>query len=137
MELSDFSGVYSLDGVDFDSTQIEDYYSRFKDAEVCRFRLNGVIYAVVEDPEDGYRSSLRELVVDDSADMKNVFSPVEVIANHVTDRPGYFSGRSCDILELTDSKTGEIVLEVGTDDTDDYYPYFVASFYPEAMVINK
>lgn len=34
-------------------------------------------------------------------------------------------------LELTHAKTGKLVLEVGTDNTDDYYPWYVASFYEE------
>lgn len=28
------------------------------------------------------------------------------------------------------------MIEVGTENTDDYYPYFVAAFHPEAMTPN-
>ena len=40
-------------------------------------------------------------------------------------------------LELLDCKTGKTVLEVGTENTDDYYPCFVANWSPENMACNQ
>jgi hypothetical protein len=41
-----------------------------------------------------------------------------------------------DILDLIDVVTGKVVLSVGTGNTDDYYPYWVAEFTPENMGAN-
>jgi len=62
--------------------------------------------------------------------MKNVFKRVKVLAI-------LHAGENADILELKDIETGKIVLEVGTDRSDDYYPSFVAYFMPENMVLNQ
>ena len=42
-----------------------------------------------------------------------------------------------DVLELLDCKTGKTVLEVGTENTGDYYPCFVANWSPENMACNQ
>lgn len=133
VELSDLVGKGILDAVDFSTESREMYRGHFEDSQVCRFRLNGVVYVAVEDPCDGYRSSMAELVVQRSATPLNVFPPCEVVGVHRTNG-GY--GVVDDILELVDTKTGKVVLEVGTENTSDYYPSFVASFHPENMAIN-
>ena len=134
MELKDLVGEHELDAVDFDNEEIKDEYSGVEMSQVCRFRLDGKVYAAIEDPSDGYRSSMRDLSVSDSATMKNVFQPVKVVGRHRT--KGEYGGED-DVLELIDVKTGQVVLEVGTDQVDDYYPGYVASFHPEAMAINQ
>lgn len=63
----------------------------------------------------------------------NRFPPVRVVG--VYKRDGDWGG-ACDILQLVDVVTGQVVLEVGTDNTDDYYPSFVADFRPQAMAVN-
>ena len=126
MELKDLVGKHMLDAVDFSEESVETYSGVFEDCSVCRFRLNGVVYIACEDPEDGYRSTMSELMEDKLAVMKNVFAPIEVIGKH----NGY-------IIVFVDTITDKIVLEVGTEDFDDYYPYYVASFHPENMVTNK
>lgn len=134
MELKDFKGKMILDAVDFSNEKIKDEYSdEYEDSQVCRFRLNGVVYSAVEDPSDGYRSMMRELVVNENDQMTNTFPPTEVLCRHRTKN----DWQEDDILELVDTTTSEIVLEVGTANHDDYYPYYVANFYPEAMAINK
>jgi hypothetical protein len=42
-----------------------------------------------------------------------------------------------DVLLLVDAKTGKSVVEVGTANTDDYYPYCVQRFDPAAMAVNN
>jgi len=64
----------------------------------------------------------------------NVFPGIEVLCRHI-DKSGRI--QSDDILEIVDIKTGGIVLEVGTANTDDYYPWFVAKFHPEEMCLNS
>lgn len=134
MELKDLVGEHTLDAVDFSTERLPTYGDKLEDCNVMRFRLDGVVYVAIEDPEDGYRSSMKELKIDDAKTMTNVFPPIKVIGKHRTE--GEFSGED-DVLELIDAVTGKIVIEVGTDDIDDYYPGFVSNFRPEAMVTNR
>jgi len=76
---------------------------------------------------------MRTLTVSNDANMINVFPAVDVIGKHRT-KSEY--GQEDNVLELVDAVTGRVVLEVGTDNVDDYYPGFVASFHPENMATN-
>lgn len=133
-ELTDLLGTRRLDAVDFDNEKMKQWYGdRYEDCAVCRFRLDGVVYIAIEDPSDGYRSTMRDLIVANDVTMKNVFPAIEVIGRRRTE--GEYGGTD-DVLELVDAITDKVVLEVGTDNCDDYYPCFVASFHPEAMATN-
>jgi len=106
-----------------------------------RFRLDGKCFIAAEDPDDGYRSAMRDLVISYDAKMKNVFEPLRVLGRHRTKSPidlegEYDLGGKDDVLELVDVVTGKIVIEVGTTEVEDYYPGYVASFHPEAMAHN-
>ena len=127
MELEDLVGTHMLDGVDYGI--VDDMANSGYDfTNVIRFRLDGIVYTATEDPDDGYRSHMRKLIVNKSSAIKNSFEPIQVIAEM----------SDCgNILLVTDTLTGEVVLEVGTDYSDDYYPSFVSNFNPEAMCINK
>ncbi len=133
MELIDLVGEHMLDAVDFDTEQLRQWHEQFELCDVIRFRLDGRVYTAIEDPEDGYRSCMREIHVGDHP-MKNTFEPVRVTCRHITESE---RGDVSDILELIDAKTGLCVVEVGTCRLDDYYPCFVANFSPEAMCINR
>lgn len=128
-------GLHTLDAVDQDSLSIERYEGSDdkEDCNVLWFRLDGVVYGCVEDPSDGYRSSMREFVTWDRP-MVNSFVPCKVLLRH-KEKAEY--GHAADLLEAIDIETGKQVLEVGTDNSDDYYPIYVASFSPENMVANK
>lgn len=134
VELSSLVGEHMLDAVDMETESVERYADCFEDAEVIRFRLDGVTYVGIEDPSDGYRSSLGTLHVSPDAQIKNAFPPVKVLGL-MKDHGEY--GRKNDTLQLIDVVTGKVVLEVGTDNTDDYYPWFVGMFDPTAMVSNE
>lgn len=136
VEFSTLVGLASLDAVDFANEMRERYEDSWEDCGVCRFRLNGVVYIAVEDPSDGYRSHLGAFSrYETEVPMQNVFTPCKVLVRQRTKRAEY-SG-DADVLEMIDIVTGKTVLEVGTDNTDDYYPSFVASFSPENMEANK
>ena len=131
MKLKDFTGTKVLDAVDFLTEKTTNYYDE-ENCQVCRFRLDGVVYVAVEDPNDGYRSMMKDLKIDNDATMKNIFIGCEVICTHI-EKGDYYDH---DILELVDAKTGKAVLRVGTGNYNDYYPYFVAEFNPTAMAVN-
>ena len=133
MELKELVGEHMLDAVDFSDEQVKTWGDQFEACQVMRFRLDGKVYVAVEDPSDGYRSCMNDLAVADDATMKNTFSPVKVIGRH-REKGNY--GEADDVLELIDAGTGNLALEVGTVNTDDYYPCFVAAFHPEALTPN-
>ena len=132
MELKDLVGEHVLSGVDFLVSKMETYLDRYEDCEVVNFILDGVTYTAIEDPEDGYRSCMKEINVSDAA-ITNNFPGQCVIA---TMRPDEDYEKN-DILDLIDAVTGKVVLSVGTENTDNYYPYWVALFSPENMAINS
>lgn len=139
MELKDLVGNHILDAVDFSNEQIKTWGDEFEDCQVIRFRLDGKVYAATEDPDDGYRSSMSDIALLGDVQMRNVFTPTPVIARYVSEREAYEGAGynyQADILELVDATTNRVVLEVGTDNTDDYYPSFVSAFHPEAMACN-
>lgn len=134
-ELKDLVGLKMLDAVDANIVTPEPRHE-WDTPEACdtlSFRLDGVVYVAQEDPSDGYRSMMEDLrTLPDGAEMRNVFQPHQVLAVY-RDNRGH---NSCEILELIDVVTGKVVLEVGTDNSDDYYPSYVASFQPEHLAAN-
>lgn len=131
VDLDVLVGLHKLDAVDEASEKVKRYeWSDEEDCNTISFRLDGVVYTAVEDPSDGYRSSMDKLFVD-SREMNNVFPSVQVMAKRKAN-----DGRTNDTLEFIDSVTGKVVLEVGTDNSDDYYPWFVSCFTPENMATN-
>jgi len=130
MELNDLVGEFTLTGVDRDTTQIKSNYSNdFENSQVFSFILDGVTYSVVEDPGDGYRSSMRHLIVE-TYQVKNTFQPIEVVAKYF----GTNNDENCDILKLYCKKSNKLLLQAGTDNIDDYYPYFVSEWHPENIL---
>lgn len=132
VELDSLIGLHELDAVDMDSAEVKKWSDEYQSAEVIRFRLDGTVYMAVEDPNDGYRSSMEKLFVSDEP-MKNVFPACRVLAR----KKGRSDYHENDTLEFIDTVTGKVVLEVGTDNHDDYYPNWVASFTPEHMASNQ
>ena len=124
----DFS---TLDGRRFILDAVDTYPSLPTNTNGLRFRLDGVVYCAEEDPDDGYRSLLRRLGRQDTNEITNVFSPgCQVIARL---RPEYDSK----VLDLLNQYTKTMVLRVGTDYTDDYYPQCILSWCPEEMHANS
>lgn len=143
MELEDLEGPHMLSGVDrtVEIYSNDDGYIWGKalgdvEAPALRFVLDGVTYKVVENPDDGWRSSMRDILVSDEK-VNNTFKPHKVIARMLTGRIDGGIGDKNNILEFTDASTGETVLSVGTGNTDDYYPYCVLYWNPENLAINK
>lgn len=129
-ELKDLVGLHNLTGVDVSEESIkEEYGDSYENCSVLRFCLDGVVYVAIEDPNDGYRSCMRQLKTSRKK-IKNSFPAVSVIGIYKTESSW---GNSSDILILYNCSNGQKILEVGTENTDDYYPSFVAHFNPEAI----
>ena len=133
MELKDLVGLHKLSGVDMNSEMVKrEWGDDFEDCQVINFVLDRKTYTAIEDPSDGYRSSMRE-IKQSKVVVKNTFAPVHVM--------GIMRGKSDynenDVVDFYDTKNGKVILSVGTENTNDYYPCFVAEFTPENMAINE
>ncbi|MDE2590002.1 MAG: hypothetical protein KGL95_10110 [Patescibacteria group bacterium] len=133
VELKQLIGKHKLSGVDFENESIKRYeYSDFEDCQVIRFCIDGKTYIGLEDPSDGYRSCMKECFVVKEKP-KNMFKSIEVYC--IMKEP--YDYHEHDMLQVYDTKTNKIILEVGTKDISDYYPSFVANWYPENMCLNS
>ncbi len=88
------------------------------------FTLDGITYSAKEDPEDGYRSSLGSVTVTEAIPGAR-FAPVSVLC-----------AMSDQVLVVTDTLSGRVVLTIGTDNDDDYYPSFCADWVPSNLHVN-
>src|SRR6056297_1362752 len=74
--LDDIVGPHFLSGVDETREKIS---SRdYDDSNVITFILDDIVFSAIEDPDDGYRSSMRELVIGEYK-CNNTFKPIPVI----------------------------------------------------------
>lgn len=134
MELKDLIGLHELSGVDTGVVPADKDVYPYEDSETFSFVLDGKTYTAVQDPSDGYRSSMADIA--EGGEVKNTFAPQKVMATMLEATPGDYETEH-DVLTLTDVVTGKEVLRVGTGNTDDYYPYWVAWFGPEGMACNS
>lgn len=131
MELKDLVGEHLLSGVDTTTEKYKNWSNEEEDVNVVRFVLDEKTIKAIEDPDDYYRSHCSELIVCEEK-VSNTFSPHKVLAK-MKENETYSVN---DTIQFIDVITGKIVLEVGTDHTDDYYPYCVMSWHPENLAIN-
>ncbi len=120
--LESLVGNHILSAVDIDATHPD------KHANAIRFKLGDVTYLAVEDSDDGYRSSMDHIAItQDECPRAKCFRGVEVVAR-------MSSEYGQDVLHLIHAKTGRIIVEVGTDGGDCYYPCWIARFNPEDVL---
>lgn len=131
MELKDLVGEHELSGVDTTTEKVKKYRDYYEDCEVVRFVIDGKTYKATEDTDDGYRSYLKELEVTDEK-VTNSFPPQKVVGK-MKDNSNQEKNNT---IQFIDTVTGKVVLEVGTDNTDDYYSYCVLHWSPENLAIN-
>ena len=131
VELESLVGMHTLSGVDrvTITTGMSEY--KYESADVLNFILDGKVYSAMEDHNDGYRSALGTILVSEGT-LKNMFEPIGVLGI-MRDGANY----SCEILDLYDVANGKVVLSVGTDNVDDWYPWFVAEFEPRNLHVNE
>ena len=131
VQLEDLVGMHTLSGVDrvTITTGMPEY--KYEDCSVLNFVLDGKVYSAMEDYNDGYRSALGVILVSEGT-LKNMFEPIGVLG--VMRENG---SCECEILDLYDVANDKVVLSIGTDNTDDWYPWFVAEFEPRNLHVNK
>lgn len=87
------------------------------------FKLDDIVFCAVEDPDDGYRSYLKSVVVADNV-TNLTFAPDPLLSVKIEARPALGEGG----FALVDALSNKVILAVGTSDYDDYYPCFVFEY---------
>lgn len=100
--------------------------------------LNGVVCVFLHDPSDGYRSYLSSALVLPKHSLTTTFSPVPIealMASHTDHWDDPQTHEHPSLLELVAVDTNQIVVRVGTDCHDSYYPSSV--FYLDALRLDE
>ena len=100
------------------------------------FKVDDVVFKVLEDPEDGYRSCLGAIDYTNSHDSIFFSRPIAkvkiVIFEEVEQEPAdHWHQRDFRGYHLIDTEDNHVWIEIGTDYADDYYPYFVFRYQPK------
>lgn len=127
MELSNLVGNHVLSGIERGVKTVNDFWHN--ECEYIRFCLDGVTYEAVEDPDDGYRSYLKELEV--VKDMPKIKLPDCPVICEMSDED------ETDILIILDAISKRRVLSIGTDYTEACYPFCVFNYNPENLWCNQ
>lgn len=133
MKLIDLIGKHTFTGVELGTTEREMWAGRYEKVNSVKFELDGIIYMATENPDDGYRSYMNELEIINEP-LKFKIPQMQVVCVHDTKDE---HGDKSDILSFIDEKNGKVFLRIGTENTDDYYPYCLFEYKPENMHYNQ
>ena len=132
MTLEDLVGNHILSGVEFGTKKVNGY-GWYEDANFAKFTIDGVTYLALENPDDGYRSYMEELqIVEETCSVRLPDVKVRCLM-----RDSKFHGQIDDVLSFVDVENGKEFLAIGTENTNDYYPYCVFEYTPENMSCNS
>lgn len=102
------------------------------DASGVALDLGDLTVFVFEDPDDGYRSSAGAPLTAKASMYEYAGSPTYIRAPvTITAWGEHGTG-----IILTDRRNGKVVLRLGTDESDDYYPCFVCDWRPQDLADN-
>ena len=129
VDLDFFNGkTFTLTAVDSTKTYGRCEYAD-DDSGGIAFTLDGITYAAVEDPDDGYRSMLdRVIILGDDEPMATPLPPTKVLARKRLPSP---RDERPDILDFIDPVSENVLIAIGTSHEEDYYPFFVGAFFPQ------
>lgn len=105
------------------------------------FTLGGETYVAFVDPDDGYRSygelaSIRALASEVKVINENTFPPILVeVLNESWEHVDGYDNRSGWTISLINPVTKKVILKIGTDTTDAYYPFAICRWYPENITM--
>lgn len=123
--LADLVGTHTLDFV----PRLDIHHPFDTSSNGVMFGLSGRVYFVYEDPSDGYRSAAGPLLSFTGApyEIGGEWHPeylrnVQVVAT--------MEGDGGEVLTIRHADTQQVLLRVGTDNADDYYPSYVAEWTP-------
>lgn len=132
MTFEDLCGIHMFSGVELTEEFRKDLFFGEGSVSVCLFTLDGVTYKAVENPDDGYRSWCESLETSD-AKPKYSFPGIQVVCSMMPND----MYENNDVLVIKDAVNHQVVLEVGTKNCDDWYPYCHFEYHPENMSVNQ
>lgn len=106
------------------------------------FKVDDIIFKVLEDPEDGYRSCLGAIDYTNAHNSIFFSNPIAQVRvtffEDIADEPGdHWYQKRCQGYRLVDIEDNHIWVEFGTDYTDDYYPYFIFRYQPKKCKVDS
>lgn len=125
------NGTHLLTGIDQQQQlkrQDPDGYT--EELNTVIFTIDGENYRAVEDPDDGYRSYCEDLELCDLNPIIT-FPAVEVIIKTKDEKDGFCG------IEFIDILSKEVILRLGTDYSQWYYPMCIFEWHPEKMYTNR
>ena len=132
MEQRKLAGKHVLSGIETGQVERETWGYRTELHGYVKFTLDGVTYMAEEDPDDGYRSYMKDLVI--------VEEPCKIRIPEVPVICRMESGGNCkkaNVLTFIDAENGKDILAIGTDYSDEWYPCCVMRYMPENMSCNE
>lgn len=96
------------------------------------FMVDNIVFKILEDPNDGYRSTLG--AIDYTEQHNSIFfkTPVARVRIETYDAPSEDGFGVNQGYRLVDAEDGHVWLEFGTHNYDDYYPMFIFRHMPKA-----
>ena len=119
--------AYQPGFIDFDNLigtkAILYYHNKLKE-----FQLGRMIFEVIEDEDDGYRSSLDKVnILTTSAPLGQKLAEIEIKKIDDAEKR---------VFHLCDTEDNDIWLEFGTDNWDDYYPCYLIFIQNKILISN-
>lgn len=116
------------------------YFDSGRDISIIEFNLNGIFYSAIENPSDGYRSTLYGLFQHNELSkysdeisfpipLKVEVSFLESYATFSDPEEDYFT--ESEIVRFSYNK--KTVMDIGTHNIDDYYPSCVLRLYKDCI----
>ena len=100
--------------------------------------IDDTVYAFERDPDDGGRSYGNLYIPENISvnDIKNRF-PAEDVIITLYNRDKSDSYEDKRFYTIVNAETGKVILKIGTDYTESYYPVAICHYYPENIAINQ
>ncbi len=117
MEEEKFIDPEDLVGEEFD----------FYGACLNELKLDDIIYEVLEDEDDGMRSSMDVIQIKSDEDSEGIFFDRPIARVYLEEG----NNESFEGYRLVDVDDGHVWLTFGTDHSDSYYPMFVFIYEPK------
>jgi hypothetical protein len=92
----------------------------FYGAAEHQFKIDEMVWEVIEDPDDGYRSYMQSVLL---AEPKTLFFSEPIAMVKLVQTEEFYR-----LLDLADDHEW---LTFGTDNSEDYYPMFVFRYHPK------
>lgn len=129
MKLEDLIGKHILSGIEVGQKKDKGCYDWEELCNYIKFTIDDTTYMALEDPDDGYRSYMRELIIVEE-ECQTKLPNISVCCHMRESSVDY-------VLVFLDVDSGKEIFEIGTANYDDWYPYCVLEYHPENMFCNR